>query len=131
MYTLYIIRGAAAFPFTQCPLQGKPIEMGSHLLTEIEAHVNSNSSCHHSLQELFFHGSSDIDGATPLLLACQYGELDCVKHIVENWGVDVNSSGVYYLNPSESHVRILGATPLFVAEILHQYKHLFAKVIPY
>ena len=61
MYTLYIIRGAGAFPFTQCPLQGKPIEMGSHLLTEIEAHVNSNSSCHHpSLHELFFRGSNDI-----------------------------------------------------------------------
>ena len=90
--------------------------MGLHLLAEIEEHITNNSSCRHSsLHELFFSGSSEVDDTTPLILACQYGELDCVKHIVENWGVDVNSAGAYYLNPSESHVRILGATPLFVA----------------
>jgi len=69
--------------------------MGLRQVQEIENHI-STSSCHHpQLKDLVCHGK--IDGTTPLLLACQHGELEAVKRIVELWGVDVRDTAVYHM----------------------------------
>jgi len=68
--------------------------MGLRQVMEIENHVTT-SSCHHpQLKNLVCHGA--IDGTTPLLLACSYGELEAVQRIVEFWEVDVRTSASYY-----------------------------------
>jgi len=110
-----------------CPLDPYEIRqwenpMSDHHLEEIEAHISSRN-CFHStvLKELVFHHS--LEGCTPLILACHFGELASVKRIVENWGVDVRACAVYYIDPiyiSEyalHSTRIEVATPLFVAAI--------------
>jgi len=84
-------------------------------LEMIEKHWIEASSCRHhpTLNDLNFCG-----GPSPLIPACQVGELDTVKHIIETWGADVNASATYFSNPAilnSSIIRIKEASPLFVA----------------
>jgi len=90
-------------------------------LKEIENHataaIPANSDCsHHSLKDVVFVG-----GSTPLILACQFGKLNAVKHIIEVWGVDVNASATYFSDPAFLNSlwirmgKCREALPLFVA----------------
>jgi len=116
---------SAATQVLQCPL--KPTTGAVTFLTslrstglriildEIEEHISTSNQCHHPpLKDVVLHGS--LDGTTPLLLACWYGDLNRVKHIIENWGVDFQAAGVYYygspfsglfISPSIKSVTIL------------------------
>jgi len=108
----------------KCPLE--PIKDGSMMydvqigltqVREIQNHIivaNNANICLHppQLKELFFKGA--LEASTPLLLACHYGELDSVKHIVERWEVNVQTAATYYFT-NHLNESIRGATPLFVA----------------
>ena len=88
-------------------------------LTAIEEHITS-SSCPHpqALKDLRF--KEPLKECSPLLLACHFGELASVKHIVESWGADVRDDDIYYTDPnciSNWNSARIGATPLFVASI--------------
>ena len=59
-------------------------------------------------------------GTTPLIVACQLGELEAVKRLVEYWGVDVCASAKYFFDltcTTMPHHFIESATPLFVAAL--------------
>ena len=84
---------------------------------ELENYI-STSNCPHSLIHLkdFTFDGNTASGTNPLLLACQHGELDSVKHIVESWGANVSASAPFYSNPSQQgQPTIQEATPLFIA----------------
>jgi len=110
----------------QCPLKPQtflkwkqPI-MGLRHVQAIDDHILAKNCFHpRPLKEFTFNGS--LQGGTPLLLACHYGEFDSVKHIVECWGVDVRAAAKYHLSPSRAHIgytaKIEKATPLFVAAL--------------
>ena len=68
-------------------------------LKELEDHV-LKSDCPHppNLKDFIFDGYVAF-GTTPLILACQYGELDSVKYLIENWGVDLHALAQYYSQP--------------------------------
>jgi len=56
-------------------------------------------------------------------MACDRGNLDSVKHIVEKWQVDVNATGAYYIfNRPEFDLQALDASPLFVAAYQCHYE---------
>jgi len=105
----------------KCPLYPKKLKatksMTLHQLRAIERHISTNSCSHPPLKEFVFKGH--LKGSTPLLLACHHGDLDSVKHIVENWGADIEATAVYHIigsNIKRSPVKtIQAATPLFVA----------------
>jgi len=84
--------------------------MGLRQIKEIEDHyISSGNSCHHPpIKDLVFN-----EGSTPLILACFHGDLEVVKHIVEDWGVNVEATGFYFKN--EIARKIKSASPLFVA----------------
>jgi len=87
-------------------------------LKELEDHILSRN-CHHSphLKDFTFDGFTAL-GTTPLILACQHGDLNSVRHIVESWGVDLRDSAPFYSNPSQQSLpTIKEATPLFVAAL--------------
>jgi len=89
-------------------------------LKELEDHISTASTCTHPahLKDFTFDGNSPWAGTTPLLLACQQGELDSVKHIVESWGADVRASATFYLNLSKQRkATIQETTPLFIAAL--------------
>ena len=101
-----------------CPLDPTiflqwPRPMGNEHLQAIESHLLSGNcqQAHPSLKELVFDGP--FTGTTPLLFACNFGELHSVKHIVESWGADFQAPATYYLAPTSS----IHATPLFVAAL--------------
>jgi len=113
----------------QCPFENidffkSLLPMKPHHLKDIENHASvfnnvnllkeaSNSCSLHTPKDVVFVG-----GSTPLILACQVGKLDAVKHIIEVWGVDVNASATYFSDPAilnSSKIRIEEASPLFVA----------------
>jgi len=109
----------------KCPLNPTSVYkaallvMELHQIKQIEDHVSSHGSTncpHPSLKDVIFGGL--LTGTTPLLLACHHGQLDSVKHLIENWGVDVRASAKYY---SSNRIMCRGrtsfesATPLFVA----------------
>jgi len=88
-----------------------------HHLKEIEDHV-ATSNCPHPPLKFLKIDDDRHPGTTPLILACQLGELDAVKRIVEFWGVDVCVSAKYFFNlnlTTKPHDAIESATPLFVA----------------
>jgi len=92
--------------------------MKLHHLKELEDHIASANCSHPPHLKDFTFDQNPVPGTTPLLLACQHGELDSVKHIVESWGVDVRASAKYYSYPyyrSSRSIRTPIATPLFVA----------------
>ncbi len=126
----------------KCPLvyhDKDEIVMTTSRLKEIEDHISTSNSigCFHpplKKLELIFKGDlqkGPLKGSTPLLMACHDGELDSVKHILENWGVDVQTGATYYVNskvkpsgskspesstePNKVVVCAIQATPLFVA----------------
>lgn len=86
----------------------------------IEHHIQtySNSSCRHpSLKDVVLHG-----GTTPLILACQSGEFDSVRHLIQDLGISVHASAKYVSDPSllnsskhAKKIRLSEASPLFVA----------------
>jgi len=104
-----------------CPLKPETFfyfdePLGLRHVNAIDDHITANNCPHPPLEEFIFKGR--LEGGTPLLLACHYGEFDSVKHIVEYWGVDVQSAATYYLHPSGFFMKawkIDSATPLFVA----------------
>lgn len=100
----------------QCPLSDRSrgnTEMDIAFVNEIEDHVSSGFCPHPDLKDLVLHGPG-LDGMTPLLLALDEEErLDSVKHIIENWKVNVEQAGSSYHPWGE----IGGATPLFVAAL--------------
>jgi len=105
-------------PFVMGPLEKK---MNLARVLEIENHVSS-SSCHHPpLKDIVLHGN--LDGSTPLLLACEQGDLNAVRHIVDVWGADVRDAGnFYHALPRKSYFypdreKVRGATPIFVAAL--------------
>ena len=69
--------------------------MGLDQVREIEKHVASCIYLHPPLKALVFK-EGPVKDTTPLLLACHYGELDAVKHLVERWGVNVPNAALYY-----------------------------------
>lgn len=98
---------AAAMRAVQCPLQPwvdpflQSFCFTGRFLQEIEEHI-STGDCHHPpLKDVVFHGS--LDGTIPMLLACKYGDLDCVKRLVQTWKMDVNAPAVYYDGDDISH----------------------------
>jgi len=103
----------------QCPLEPTTFlkslhSTGLRILEEIERHISTSNLCHHPpLNEVVLIGS--LDGTTPLLLACHFGDLNWVKHIVENWRVDIQAAGVYYTKCLPDRWSFDRATPLFVA----------------
>ncbi len=118
----------------QCPFDSRsfiqsirqrdnPMRLGGYV-NKIVYHISTSNCPHPPLKDFVFGGS--IEGCTPLLLACSFGNLEDVKHIVKNWGVDVRTAGKIYLPlPRESQfeldIVIEKATPLFVASL---YGHL-------
>ena len=82
-------------------------------LNAIEDHVSTCKSCPHPPLNQFVFG----EGSTPLLLACHFGKLVSVKHMIESWQVDVQASSTYYLHPTSltNFTAIEKASPLFVA----------------
>jgi len=88
---------------------------------EIEMHAATTNGCckHPPLKELIFKGV--LEGSTPLILACHYGDFDLVERIIEHWGADVNEAAVYYADPvawsRQDHysIKFERATSLFVA----------------
>jgi len=93
--------------------------MTLHQLQAIEEHISTSNCSHSPLKEIVFKGR--LKGSTPLLLACHHGDLDSVKHIVENWGADIQAKAVYYIDPDDVKYSwkplesIQSVTPLFVA----------------
>jgi len=88
------------------------VRMNLARVIEIEHHVSSAGFCiHPPLKDVILHGS--YDGSSPLLLACDEGHFDAVKHIIEEWGTNVNAAAIYY--HSTNREKIKGATPIFVA----------------
>jgi len=54
----------------------------------------------------------------PLTIACQHGELDSVKRLIETWGGDLRTPASYYSIPADYNLepaRNISVTPLFVA----------------
>lgn len=67
-------------------------------LKVIEEHISTNTDCHHPpLKDIVLKGS--LEGSSLLLLACNFGQLDTVKHIVECWGVDARAAAIHYSDP--------------------------------
>jgi len=91
--------------------------LGSIHLNAIEDHVSTCKSCPHPPLNQFVFGEGPLKGSTPLLLACHFGKLLSVKHMIESWQVDVQASGTYYLHPTSltNFTTIEKASPLFVA----------------
>jgi len=102
-----------------CKFLESVLPMNLQHLKELEDHILT-SNCPHSshLKDFTFDGNSAWPGTTPLLLACQQGELESVKHIVESWGVDLRASAAFYSNLSKQRQpTIQKATPLFIAAL--------------
>lgn len=104
-----------------CPLAScELIPMKLLQVEEIESHTATDSCSHQPLKNLIFKGP--LEGTTPLLLACHYGDLEAVMRIVDIWAVDVQKTAKYYTDPSNYLHRgfdskIDKATPMFVAAL--------------
>jgi len=129
-----------AVSLLQCPLDLQAFHqyhgeqpIGFQHLKEIEEHVQNNCNKYshpRQLKDLVFenptlyHVIDDKDGdgyqhcikgsISPLHKACFYGELESVRHIIENWKVDVNFASSYHPN-YVGETNIGEATPLFIA----------------
>ena len=108
----------------QCPLDPEvifPVDDCHDFIMEIETHAVALTDCcqHLPLKERFFKGV--LEGSTPLVLACHYGDFDSVERIIKCWEADVNQASVYYVNPAalnsrrKHSLKFKKATPLFVA----------------
>jgi len=87
----------------------------------IEEHIKTATSCQHPpLEDLVVTGISESQISTPLLMACQHGDLEAVKRIIEIWGVNVSTAAV--TNTIWPYTRVEGVTPLFVAAFYHHSK---------
>ncbi len=77
-----------------CPLTDRSLmPMKLHHLKEIEDHLSTSNDCCLAPKNLkdFIFDRNPNKGTTPLMLACQHGEFDSVKYLVETWEVDLNS----------------------------------------
>ena len=94
-YLIICIITFAVMAAQKCPLvyhDKDEIVMTTSRLKEIEDHIstsNSTGCLHPPLKklELIFKGDLEkgpLKGSKPLLMACHDGELDSVKHILEN-----------------------------------------------
>ncbi len=107
----------------QCSVLGPT--MDSTYVSRIEKHVSSGNYPHpKSLNQLVFDG--DIEGTTPLLLACKQEDLDVVRHIVESWEVDFRAAAPFHIRifDEESwygNIVSIEATPLFIAAMYGNY----------
>lgn len=118
----------------QCPLDPSTFlqktfarPMGLAHLKAIEEHVSAGSNCPHPLIKELQFGDGLLKGSNPLILACHFGELDSVKHMVDIWNVDVQAAGTYYPDPKFFNKkppknRIEAASPLFVASFQNHSK---------
>jgi len=97
-------------PFILLQLKNK---MNLALIKEIENHISSSSCLHPPLKDIVLHGT--LDGSTPLILACEQGDLDSVQHIVDVWGADVRAAATFYYRGE----KIEEASPIFVAALKH------------
>jgi len=102
--------------------------MGLCRARAIERHITADGNCvHPPLKDFIFGGL--LEGNTPLLLACTQGNIFAVQHMIDHWGVDIQSAATYYHHFEDellfSFSRrqglpnnvIRGATPLFVAAV--------------
>ena len=100
-----------------CPFSPERIEnidwSSASQLREIEHHVHSvPQNCpgyHPPLNQIILPGQ--FNGSTPLLRACRGDSLESIKIIIEEWGVDVNSTATYHRLDKTIH----GVAPVFVA----------------
>lgn len=110
-------------PAVVCPMESlRFLELlrstGLDVLKEVYHHISSGNCHHPPLKDLVCHGA--VDGTTPLLLAAHFNDLNWVKHLIEDWGVNVNAVATYYdelfcCEEEDGGSRIGGATALFVA----------------
>lgn len=81
---------------------------------EIESHINTATTCRHSLlKNLKVKGLEKYQKSTPLLMTCSDGNLEAVKQIVKGWGVNVSKAAAHTI---EGQI-VDGVTPLFVAAL--------------
>jgi len=103
----------------QCPLHPKRsgyINWSSvQELREVQLHIQLNS-CSHP------HGKfvlgKPLEGSSPILVACGANQLEVVKIMVEEWGVDVNASAVFY---NYSNRKMKETLPLLGRTLLHYW----------
>ncbi len=110
-------------PMSLIKIQHSKWELGD--LLEIEHHITTQTNCQHPTELKHWVLSKPVEGSTPLLMACDRGNLDSVKHIVEKWQVDVNATGAYYIfiGPFiKFDLQALDASPLFVAAYQCHYE---------
>jgi len=104
-----------------CPLYNRfLVDMDVSLVKIIEDHVSSDNcpKCLNPLLKDLLLPGPTWEGVRPLLLACgQAGDLDAVKHIIENWGVDVEATSIFFHYESRLKPKISGARPLFIAAL--------------
>ena len=86
---------------------------------KIERHYSSSERLlHPHLKDLIINMNTYDRGTTPMIIACQFGELDSVKQLVETWGVDLHAPANYFSpNCYGGTVKIGIVTPLFVAAL--------------
>jgi len=102
-------------PLTGLALQSSKWELGD--LKKMEKHISTQTTCQHTQLKNWVL-PEPLQGSTPLLMASDKGNIESVKHIVENWGVDVNATAVYYYKYTKKSSKIrkrAGASSLFVA----------------
>jgi len=105
----------------QCPLEPSNFRelLNSHqplilTLDAIEEHVSTSSKCYHPpLKDIVLHGT--LEGSTLLHLACYFGAPAHVQRMVENWGMEIEATAVYYSNRRYYGDHMGIATPLFIA----------------
>jgi len=119
-----------------CPLLHIKIQHSNWELVDlltIEEHIATETNCQHpqlntwvlsepvkAFSWLVLKGSQE--GSTPLLMACDKGNFDSVKHIVENWGVNINATAsFYFFYKGVLPMKVLGASPPFVAAYRGHY----------
>ncbi len=98
------------------------VPMQLNHVIKIQNHFSSTNCPLHPQLKYLIIDVHEVWGTTPLIIACQLGELKSVKYLVETWGVDLLDSVPYYLIPYQRQWKIQEATPLFVASFHGHYQ---------